>query len=41
MQYEDECANLNLDLGAELVVIADLGLWNGRQTGYRESKPPV
>jgi hypothetical protein len=36
VMYEDECANLNMDLGAELVVIADLGLWNGRQTGYRE-----
>lgn len=32
----DERANLNIDLGEPILVIADLGLWNGRHRGYRE-----
>ena len=36
MLYEDECANLNMELETKLVVIADLGLWNGRQIAYRD-----
>lgn len=36
MLYEDECANLNVDLGTKLVVVADLGLWNSRQIAYRD-----
>lgn len=32
---EDERANLNVKLGAPIIVIADLGLWNGRRKGYK------
>lgn len=31
----DEKANLNIDVGEEIVVIADLGLWDGRHQGYK------
>lgn len=31
----DERANLNINLDNEIVVIAELGLWNGRRTGYK------
>ena len=33
---EDERANLNIDLHAGILAIADLGLWNGRRSGYKE-----
>lgn len=33
---EDERANLNVQLSQPILVIADLGLWNGRRSGYRE-----
>jgi len=33
---EDERANLNIDLHAGILAIADLGLWNGRRLGYKE-----
>lgn len=33
---EDERANLNIQLPEEILVIADLGLWNGRPMGYKE-----
>ena len=33
---DDERANLNVPIGGTLLVIADLGLWNGRNQGYRE-----
>jgi hypothetical protein len=33
---EDERANLNIDLHAGILAIADLGLWNGRKLGYKE-----
>ena len=33
---EDERANLNIQLPQEILVIADLGLWNGRPMGYKE-----
>lgn len=33
---EDERANLNIQLSQPILVIADLGLWNGRRSGYRE-----
>ena len=33
---EDERANLNIDLHAGILAIADLGLWNGRKSGYKE-----
>lgn len=32
---EDERVNLNIKLDGMIVVIADLGLWNGRRTGYK------
>lgn len=32
---EDERANLNMQLPGKVVAIADLGLWNGRQSGYK------
>lgn len=31
---EDERINLNIQLPEEIVCIADLGLWNGRKSGY-------
>lgn len=33
---EDERANLNIQLSQPILVIADLGLWNGRRSGYKE-----
>ncbi|MBQ2641376.1 MAG: hypothetical protein IJG15_05200 [Lachnospiraceae bacterium] len=33
---EDEKANLNIDLPSSILAIADLGLWYGRRSGYRE-----
>ena len=33
---EDERFNLNIQLPRPILVIADLGLWDGRRTGYRE-----
>lgn len=32
---QDEIANLDLDVGSDIIMIADLGLWNGRHTGYK------
>ena len=32
---EDEKANLNIDVGEEIVIIADLGLWDGRHQAYK------
>lgn len=32
----DERANLNIQLSRPILVIADLGLWNGRRSGYKE-----
>ena len=32
----DERANLNIQLSRPILVIADLGLWNGRRCGYKE-----
>lgn len=31
----DECINLNIETEGRILVIADLGLWNGRKQGYR------
>lgn len=31
----DEVSNLNIELETNIVVIASLGLWNGRHDGYR------
>ena len=33
---DDERANLNIPLSEPILVIADLGLWNGRRSGYKE-----
>ena len=33
---EDERTNLNIQLGNPIIVIGDLGLWNGRRMGYKE-----
>lgn len=35
-RLEDERANLNIQLDQPILVVADLGLWNGRRMGYRE-----
>ena len=32
----DERLNLNVQLSRPILVIADLGLWNGRHSGYKE-----
>ena len=32
----DERTNLNIQLSRPIIVIADLGLWNGRFSGYKE-----
>ena len=32
---EDERANLNIEVGDEIIVLADLGLWYGRRHGYK------
>ena len=31
----DEKANLNIDVGEEIIIIADLGLWDGRRSAYK------
>lgn len=33
---DDERINLNIDVGEPILVVADLGLWNGRRMGYKE-----
>lgn len=33
---DDERSNLKQSIGGSLLIIADLGLWNGRHQGYRE-----
>lgn len=39
MYLEDERANLStVQLNDDVIVIADLGLWNGHHSGYRELK---
>lgn len=32
---DDERVNLNIEVGDEIIAIADLGLWNGRRMGYK------
>ena len=36
VNLDDERCNLDIQLSAPILVIGDLGLWNGRRTGYRE-----
>lgn len=33
---DDERANLNVQLSQPILVVGDLGLWNGRRMGYKE-----
>lgn len=33
---DDERANLNIEVGNEIIIIASLGLWDGRRMGYKE-----
>lgn len=33
--FGDERRNLDKDLGRKIIAIADLGLWNGRTSGYK------
>ena len=33
---DEERFNLNIQMSQEIIVIADLGLWNGRHMGYKE-----
>lgn len=33
---EDERANLDILLDGDIIIIADIGLWNGRRRGYKE-----
>ena len=33
--FEDEYVNLNREVDGRILVIADLGLWNGRKQGYK------
>ena len=35
MYLEDERGNLNIATDGRILVIADLGLWNGRRQGYK------
>jgi hypothetical protein len=35
MYFEDEQHNLNKELEGRIIIIADLGLWNGRKQGYK------
>lgn len=35
---QDERVNLNIELGREIIILGDLGFWNGRAHGYKEMK---
>lgn len=35
MDFDDETLNLNKKLDGRILAIADMGLWNGRRTGYK------
>lgn len=35
---DDERVNLNIQLSQPILIIADLGLWDGRRSGYKEIK---
>lgn len=36
MYLDDERINLDIEVSQPIIAIADLGLWNGRFTGYKE-----
>ena len=38
MYLDDERANLNIKLDGNIICIGDIGLWNGRRTGYQIMK---
>ena len=33
---DDERCNLNIQMAMPIIIIGDLGLWNGRRTGYKD-----
>jgi hypothetical protein len=33
--FDDEIGNLDMELDGRIIAIADLGLWDGRKTGYK------
>lgn len=35
MYFDDEICNLNKEVNGRILIIADLGLWNGRKSGYK------
>lgn len=35
LRLDDEKSNLDIDVGSDIIVIGDLGLWNGRVLGYK------
>lgn len=35
---DDERVNLNIQLSQPILILADLGLWNGRHSAYKELK---
>src|SRR5574344_979241 len=37
MQLDDERRNLDIELPEKILIIGDLGLWNGRAMGFRET----
>ena len=37
MYLDDERINLNIELPEEIIAIANLGLWDGRHVGYKET----
>lgn len=39
--YDEFLQSYNIAVGADIVVIASLGLWNGRRMGYKELHSPV
>lgn len=40
-QLEDERTNLCIDIGSEIIAIADIGRWNGRTRGYKMIKSGI
>lgn len=36
MHLDDERINLDIDISQPIIAVADLGLWNGRFSGYKE-----
>lgn len=36
LYFDDEQANLNVELDEKIIAIASMGLWDGRRNGYKE-----